>query len=171
MDRNGLWAECGVGGMADVKSLEHISRQAVQLFSDGHNCAQAVLGALAPDLGLDRETAVRLATGFGIGLSMGETCGAVSGAVLALGLAYGGGGPHGIAAKLDTYARAGEFFDAFTQVHGSLCCRKLLGCDPSTPEGMLVAKTEDRFATICAGVVATAAALAAEMLTERVPSA
>ena len=157
--------------MADGVTEDAISRQAVELFSDGHNCAQAVLGALAPELGLDRETAVRLATGFGIGLSMGETCGAVSGAVLALGLAYGGGGPHGIAAKLDTYARAGEFFDAFSQVHGSLCCRELLGCDPSTPEGMLVAKTEDRFTSVCAGLVATAAAVAAEMLAQRRPSA
>ncbi|MEF3697657.1 C-GCAxxG-C-C family protein [Desulfolutivibrio sp.] len=157
--------------MTDDGTRENASHEAVRLFTDGHNCAQAVLGALAPGLGLDRETAVRLATGFGIGLSMGETCGAVSGAVLALGLASGGGGPGGTEAKLATYALAGEFFDAFVQVRGGLRCRELIGCDPSTPEGMLMARTEDRFGTICSGLVGTAAAIAAEMLAKRSPSA
>lgn len=154
-------------GMTDDGNRENASREAVRLFADGHNCAQAVLGALAPGLGLDRETAVRLATGFGVGLSMGETCGAVSGAILAIGLAYGGAGPDGTEAKLATYALAGEFFDAFAKVHGGLRCRELIGCDPSTPEGMLVARTEGRFGSICAGLVGTAAAIAADMLATR----
>jgi C_GCAxxG_C_C family probable redox protein len=141
--------------------------RAVELFADGHNCAQAVLGAVAPRLGLDQDTAVRLATGFGVGLSMGETCGAVSGAVMALGLAHGGGGPDATAAKLDTYALAGEFFDAFSREHGSLRCRVLIGCDPSTPEGLRLAKAEDRFAAVCTRMVASAAAIVAAMLDDR----
>jgi C_GCAxxG_C_C family probable redox protein len=150
--------------MTDDMNRQTVAARAESLFAGGHNCAQAVLGALAPRLGLDRDTAVRLATGFGIGLSMGETCGAVSGAVMALGLAHGGGGPEGTEAKLATYALAGEFLEAFARDHGSVRCRELIGCDPSTPEGLRLAKAEDRFAAVCAPLVAHAVALVADML-------
>ena len=40
---------------------------AVATFGEGFNCSQAVLSALAPDLGLDRETALRVAGAFGGG--------------------------------------------------------------------------------------------------------
>ncbi len=149
---------------------EWASRQAVQLFADRCNCAQAVFGTFAPKLGLDRSAAIRLATGFGVGLAMGQTCGAVSGAVMALGLAHGGGGPDGDEAKGLTYALAGEFFDAFRAAHGSVCCRELIGCDPSTPEGLRLARAEDRFSRICEGVVAHAAAIVADMLSGREPA-
>lgn len=153
--------------MTHGRTRTEASEEAVRLFADGHNCAQAVLGAFARELCLDRDTAVRLATGFGVGLSMAETCGAVSGAVMVLGLACGGGGPQGREAKSATYALAGEFFEAFAAAHGSLRCRDLIGCDPSTPEGLRLANAEGRFTAICAGLVASAAALASDLLDER----
>jgi hypothetical protein len=62
---------------------------AVACFEEGFNCSQSVLSPFAPTLGLDRETALRVAAPFGGGMGRtGETCGAASGALIAIGLRY-----------------------------------------------------------------------------------
>ncbi len=56
--------------------------QAVMLFQQGFICSQAVLAAYASDLDLPRETALKIAAGFGGGMGRsGEVCGAVSGSI------------------------------------------------------------------------------------------
>ena len=62
------------------------SEQAVERFKRGFNCSQAVLGSYCREFGLDCEQAFRIATGFGGGMRMAETCGAVTGAFMVLGL-------------------------------------------------------------------------------------
>ena len=60
---------------------------AVACFNNGFNCAQAIFTAYCDELGLDEETALKIACGFGAGMGrLQETCGAVSGAYLAIGL-------------------------------------------------------------------------------------
>ena len=61
---------------------------AIEKFSNGFNCSQAVLSVFAEDLALSEETAVSIASGFGGGARNGQLCGAVTGAVMALGLKY-----------------------------------------------------------------------------------
>mgnify|MGYP000094877160 CR=1 FL=1 len=46
------------------------SEEAAALFRSGANCAQAVLGAFHQECGLDRESAFRLASGFGAGMGL-----------------------------------------------------------------------------------------------------
>ena len=137
---------------------------AVGHFANGCNCSQAVLASFAQRLGLDTPTAIRLATGFGVGMARGGACGAVTGAVMVLGLAGGGGGPGGAAAKTATYARVQEFYDQFIDRHGTIICRDLLGVDPSTPQGLEQARREQRFQTVCTRFVADAASLVETML-------
>lgn len=144
--------------MADVATV------AAGYFKAGYNCSQSVLMALCGRFGLDDCLAVRLATGFGVGMGRGEACGAVSGAVMALGLFGGGGGPDGAAAKAATYARVQEFQRRFSDRHGSLRCRDLIGLDPSTPEGLGQARREGRFQSVCLPLVRTAAAIVAEVM-------
>jgi len=141
-----------------------IAKCACDHFSGGYNCAQSVFMALASQYGLDEETAVRVATGFGSGMARGETCGAVSGALMAFGLAGGGGGPKGKAAKAATYDRIRIFYQRFTELHGSCVCRELLGVDPSTPEGHAIAQNEKRFASVCGRLVSDAAMLVQAIL-------
>ena len=63
---------------------------AQEYFESGCNCSQAVLLAFAPDCGLERDTALALASSFGGGFGrMRELCGALSGAGMALGLLRG----------------------------------------------------------------------------------
>lgn len=141
--------------------------RAVELMAKGYACSQAVLTAFAPDYGLDREQAVRLATGFAGGMAAGETCGAVTGAILVLGLHY---------AKPNCITREGrgetkravlEFTAAFKAQHGKLDCRELLGCDISTPEGMEKAKTECLFSKVCPAFVRDAALILERMRHEK----
>jgi C_GCAxxG_C_C family probable redox protein len=69
------------------------SEVAVAKFLAGYNCAQSVLYAYGPDLGLEAETALKVATGLGAGMGRrGEVCGALTGGILVLGLKYGRGG-------------------------------------------------------------------------------
>lgn len=109
--------------------------EAVAAFNEGYNCAQSVLVALAPELGLSREEAVRVASGFGGGMArQGDTCGAVTGAMMALGLAQGSAQAEE-AAKQRVYASVEQLFREFQERNGSRICRDLLGCDLGTEEG------------------------------------
>ena len=58
--------------------------KALETFRDGYNCAQAVFMTFAEPLGLDRETAAKLTSGFGGGMHIGSTCGAVTGAFMVI---------------------------------------------------------------------------------------
>jgi C_GCAxxG_C_C family probable redox protein len=138
--------------------------EAKALFAQGFSCSQAIMGAYAPSLGLDRETGLRLGSGFGGGMGrLGETCGAVTGAFMVLGLKYGSTIP-GQQAKEAVYAKIRQFAERFKGRCGSLVCRDLLGCDLNTPEGYAEAQEKKLFATICPKYVQTAAELLEEML-------
>ncbi|KHK01577.1 C-GCAxxG-C-C family protein [Desulfovibrio sp. TomC] len=146
------------------QDVADVSKIAVAHFAAGCNCAQSMLVSFAAELGLETQTAIRLATGFGVGMARGGVCGVVSGAVMVLGLAGGGGGPGGAARKAATYARTREFYDQFIDRHGSLICRDLIGLDPSVSEGLDQARREHRFETVCVKLVSDAAAILEIML-------
>ncbi len=60
-----------------------------EIFMNNYNCSQVVLSLFCEELGLEKDIALKLSTGFGSGLRRGEVCGAVSGAIMAIGLKYG----------------------------------------------------------------------------------
>jgi C_GCAxxG_C_C family probable redox protein len=126
------------------------SETAATLHGRGCNCAQSVLGAFAPELGMTEENALRVATGFGAGMGRTSgTCGAATGACMALGLMRGMRAPGDAAAKEATYEAVQDFVQRFTEAHGSVACTELLGVDLGTPEGRAVAKERGLFATRC----------------------
>lgn len=141
------------------------AEDAVASFQGGFNCAQAVLSAFAPGLGLGRELALKVAGAFGGGMGrMGETCGAVTGALMALGLRYGKYRPEDDAARDKTYDRAREFMQRFKARRGALLCRDLLGYDISTPEGSRAVREKGLIKTLCPGLVRDAAEMLEELL-------
>jgi C_GCAxxG_C_C family probable redox protein len=137
---------------------------AVSRFKEGCNCSQAILATYGEALGLERETALRLACGFGGGMRLGDTCGAVTGALMVIGLKYGPQTCPGQPAKAETYRLVQEFTARFANSRGSVMCRDLLGCDISTPEGLQRAQTDQLFVTVCPEMVRTAAEILEEML-------
>ena len=90
--------------------------QAKQLFLNGSNCAQAVLGAFCKDFGLDEQTAQTLSACFGGGLGrQREVCGAVSGMCMALALKYAPKDPANHEQKAAFYARIQEICRRFKE--------------------------------------------------------
>jgi len=138
---------------------------AVGCFAESFNCAQAVLTAYAEDLGLDRQTALKIASPFGAGMArMGETCGAVTGAFMAIGLRHGRSRADDEEAKENTYELMHEFITRFKERNTSILCNVLLGFDVSTPEGRKRASERDTHASVCPKYVQDAAEILDELL-------
>jgi C_GCAxxG_C_C family probable redox protein len=138
--------------------------RAVQLSESGCSCSQSVFGAFAPRFGLDEETAIRIASGFGGGMRMGDTCGAVTGAFMALGLALAGDASRTAEGRQAVSDAVVEFARRFRERNGALSCRDLLGCDIHTPEGKQSATDRNLFETRCRDLVRDAAAILHGML-------
>ena len=101
------------------------AQRAKALFLEGYNCAQAVAGAFAPEMGLSVDAAARLASGFGGGMGrMREVCGAVSGMTLAASALRGYNDPKAGLEKTDTYAMIQELAGRFRAENGSIICRR-----------------------------------------------
>ncbi len=141
------------------------SDHAAALFEEGFSCSQAVFTAFSGELGLDRDTSLRLSQPFGGGMAhLGEACGAVTGAFLAIGLKHGRTRAEDLAARDRTYALMRRFTEKFKALHCSIQCRCLLGLDLGTEEGMKLAREKNLFKTLCAGYVRNAAEILEELL-------
>lgn len=103
-------------------------KKAEELFCQGYNCAQAVFLTFAEELGMEKETALRLSSSFGGGLGgLREVCGAVNGMAMAVGLAKGYTGKHVPEEKKEHYQRIQRMAEEFEKENGSIICRELLG--------------------------------------------
>lgn len=121
-------------------------KAAVELFNSGCNCSQAILATFGQDYGFDRQTALKLASGFGGGLGRtGGVCGALTGACMVLGLAFGPSVPGDDAAKAEMYRKVRILSEEFKTRAGAVMCRDLLGFDLGTPAGQLAAKEPRAF--------------------------
>jgi C_GCAxxG_C_C family probable redox protein len=112
------------------------SEEALNTFTTGgFNCAQSVFSTFCEQLGLDKETALKIACSFGGGMGhTGQTCGAVTGAFMLIGLKKGQFKADDKESKEKTYALVEEFAAKFKALHGSISCKDLLGYDMSIPE-------------------------------------
>jgi len=132
---------------------------ATDKFVAGYNCAQAVLYSATERTGLDPDTALRIACGFGAGLGRAqEVCGAVTGGIMAIGLKYGRGEGEEKSKTDECYQRTREFLAHFEERHGSIHCRELIQCDLLTPEGQAAFKERRLHSEVCSKCVHTAAA-------------
>jgi C_GCAxxG_C_C family probable redox protein len=138
---------------------------AVRTFEHGFSCSQSVLSAFADPADMSRESALRVAAGFGGGIARtGETCGAVTGAVMALGLRHCGVPTDDPQAKERAYPPVREFITRFKGRHGTIECRQLIGCDIGTPEGLQRAREQGVFTTLCTKFVRDAAEILESLL-------
>jgi C_GCAxxG_C_C family probable redox protein len=139
---------------------------AIQKFTSGYNCAQAVLYSFKDEINIDDNAALKTACGFGAGIGRkGEICGAVAGGIIAIGIKFGRGGNDGETATEKTYSKTGELMDKFESKHGTYICRELLdGCDLSTEEGQMHFRNYDLFNTICKKCVGSVVQILEEIL-------
>jgi len=139
--------------------------ETLSYFKGNCNCTQAVLSSYSTQYGLDRDIALKIATGFGGGMShFGRTCGAVTGAYMAIGLKYGMGINEVTEAKEKTYQVIREFSNRFEEINGSVLCKELLGCDINTPEGIEYFTQNELFEKKCIQYVKNAVEILEELL-------
>lgn len=91
--------------------------KATEYHKRGLNCAQSVLCACGENTGLDENTAIAVAAGFGGGVRSGEICGAISGAVMALGLTS--------RSAVNTAKLTKDCVNAFKEKYGCVRCFEL----------------------------------------------
>ena len=129
------------------------------------NCAQTVLLTFHEDLGLGRETALKVASAFGGGMGRtGNRCGACTGAYIVIGLAQQISLDNPRASQDKIYDLVKEFDRRFTALHGTLTCKELVHVDLNTPEGQAEMKAKELHIPICSGLVADAARILGDML-------
>lgn len=120
--------------------------KAKQLFMEGYNCSQAVLGAFCDECGMDFETAMKLSSSFGGGMGrLREVCGAVSGMFMVAGLIYGYDDPKGQKEKTEHYERIQALALEFKEANGSIVCRELLGLSEKKSEPTPEVRTEQYY--------------------------
>lgn len=134
--------------------------EAVRLFNNGYVCSQAVFAAFSPQLGLDKNQALKIGACFGSGMRKGEVCGACTGALMALGLKYG-------ESKAESNEACERFLDEFKKENGSYICNDLLGCDITTKEGVEFATENKLFKEFCPKMVESAAKITKKIINEK----
>jgi C_GCAxxG_C_C family probable redox protein len=127
------------------------SEVALEKFIEGYNCAQSVFYCFCDDLQFDKNTALKLACGFGAGMGRKqEVCGAVTGGIIVLGAKYGRGENADRTATELTYKKTRELMDRFAAKHGTFICRQLLGgCELTSEDGRKHYKENDLFNKVC----------------------
>ena len=132
---------------------------AEELFKSGYVCSQAVFAAFSEMLGLDKETALKIANGFGGGIARKqEVCGALSGAIMAIGLKYGKTQADDSISHENTYAKIEDFCKKFIERNQSIKCHEILGCD------LVTAKERGLFSSVCLKCVSDAAEIVERLL-------
>ncbi len=141
--------------------------KALDYFSRGFHCSQAVLAAYADQCGLSEEQALKLGACFGSGMRKGEVCGACSGALMVLGSLYGQVRLSGEESRRVENEVNDRMMKGFEEACGSCLCREILGCDISTPEGKQYARQNNLFKERCPRLVAGAVDVLEEIIGER----
>lgn len=135
-------------------------------FTEGYNCAQAVVLAFADLLPADKETLSKLASSFGGGMGrMREVCGAVSGMFLVEGMLLGYSDPKDITGKSELYEKVRGLAGKYSDENGSIICRELLAGVPHTDGGNPEQRTPQYYKKRpCGELVRIAALILAEHL-------
>ena len=136
--------------------MESRVSQAVETFESGYTCAQAVFVTYAGLFGMDRETALKLASPMGGGVGrMREICGAVSSMALLAGLKEGNTDPENEEGRERIYVLVRRLADRFKEKNGSIICRELLGITQREESAKPAPRTKEYYASRpCSALVA-----------------
>ncbi|MFP4113694.1 MAG: C-GCAxxG-C-C family protein [Spirochaetota bacterium] len=124
----------------------NLTERAVSYFASGCNCAQSILEAFLPAVGLDRDTASHIGAGLGGGIGgRQETCGALNGGSIVLSFARASAG-YG-----DASSRVADLVERFKAEFGSARCIDVLGYDKNDPAAVAAAPPDAK--DVCARCV------------------
>lgn len=108
------------------------AKEAVRLYAKGCTCAQSVLVPFADELGLDEDTALKLAEGYGGGFAATqEMCGAMVSATAIVSHQYSTGVPGDLEGRAVVFGKVRAALGKFEQkYHGVTCFDVLKGERP-----------------------------------------
>ena len=138
--------------------------KALQFFTTGDNCAQAVFKAYCDLAGLTEEQAGLVSVGFGGGIGrLRDNCGAFSAAVMVCGsLEEKGDQPQG---RPQVYARVQAVHASFVEECGTISCAELLKRHPKSEGPTPEERTPAYYASRpCARVILQACRIIEEQL-------
>ena len=116
--------------------MKNHKQLALEDFQKGYNCAQSVFAAFAPDYGIEKEQAYKLACGVGGGFRFAEVCGAVSGAVMIIGLKCGNSESTNTTCRDHCYHTTIAFVNEFKKRNSdAMTCKDIIGFNIMTEEG------------------------------------
>ena len=120
--------------------------KAKELFTNGYNCSQAVVGAYCDLFGMDFETAMKVSEGFGGGMGrMRLTCGAVTGMFMLVGLKNSKAQAKDLETRTEVYSTVQKMAKEFEEMNGSIVCGDLLGINKPKDDGAVPTKRDDNF--------------------------
>ncbi|MBE5901637.1 MAG: C_GCAxxG_C_C family protein [Lachnospiraceae bacterium] len=116
--------------------MEQLQTEAVEVFTSGFTCSEAVIHAIRKALELDiPDCAIAMSSGIPWGFGgAGCICGAVAGGAMCIGFVYGRTTP-GDPRNLRCFELTNELHDRFKEEFGAVCCRILTrGYEKMSPE-------------------------------------
>lgn len=143
--------------------------RAVQLFKEGYNCSQSVVGAFADLYGFTQEQALLMSASFGGGIGrMRQTCGAACGMFVLAGLQSGTTIGSDREGKSRNYAMVQQLAESFKQINGSINCAELLGLKSNAEITAQASERTDSYykKRPCSEMVRTAARLFANAISQ-----
>src|SRR5690554_5788326 len=106
------------------------SEYALSLFTNGYNCAQSVLIAMADEIGIDNRMAFRIASGLGGGVGRSQNiCGAINAGAIVLSMKFRKHAAQSSQGKDAVAKLVGEFVGHCQKMLGTVQCEDLLQLD------------------------------------------
>jgi C_GCAxxG_C_C family probable redox protein len=139
-------------------------------FKNGYNCSQAVIAAYADVFGVDKETALRVAEGFGGGMGrMRGTCGAVTAMYMLAGLKHSKSQPKDLETRQKVYQLVQDMAKEFERMNGSTVCGDLLGVNKPKDTGAKPTPRDSEFfrKRPCIGCIEDAASIVEQYLIDK----
>lgn len=137
----------------------------VELFNKGYNCSQSVLVPFARKFNLDENTALRLMSPFGGGISHTDNiCGAVTGGIAAIGLHLGHSAHDDEESKAKCNEATRKFINEFKKKYGCTSCSGLINYNLSNSRELEEARNSGIFKTKCTELVEYSSQLAEKIL-------
>lgn len=130
-----------------AKIMGKRAERARQMFLEGYNCSQSVVGAFIDLFDMDKTTALKFCEGLGGGMGrMRLTCGAVSAMALIAGLKMSSGKAGDLKGRGELYAEIRSMAEEFKAQNGSIICADLLGAAmPKDNSAMPEARTPEYY--------------------------
>ena len=139
--------------------------KAVEMYKEDFACSQSVFAVFCEELDLDKNTALKIAEGFGSGIGrMALTCGAVTGSCMVIGLKNGRISADDLESKQKTRELITDFAEKFIERNKTIVCKELLDCDISTDEGNQYAEENGIKDELCPKFVEDAVEILEEIL-------